>query len=168
MGTERDRPGPSSPEGPSQPWRVGEATLSCSQKYSVTCTVIEEYATCFGVTNEGSEGRWEREVRASGKGHLRWVLRDRSRVGLCPGPRTCPGEETGHGHCPSRSGQGCVPQVSLVCLLWGTPKGRTPGHCRLSQAFAPCHLSAEPHTASLPGLDWVVSGASSAPAASQS
>lgn len=60
MGTETDKPEPGSPEGPSQPWRIGEAMLSCSQKYSVTCIVIEEHAACFGVTEKG--------VRKDGRG----------------------------------------------------------------------------------------------------
>lgn len=50
--------------------------LSCSQKWRVICTVIEEHAECFGVTNKGSEGKWEEEVRASGKEHLSWILRN--------------------------------------------------------------------------------------------
>lgn len=61
-----------------------EVMLSFSQKYSITCTMIEEYAAYFGVTNKGSKRRWEVEVRASGKGHLTWVLKDEYELsGVC-------------------------------------------------------------------------------------
>ena len=61
-----------------------EVMLSFSQKYSITCTMIEEYAAYFGVINKGSKRRWEMEVRASGKGHLTWVLKDEYELfGVC-------------------------------------------------------------------------------------